>query len=73
MVIMKCFVLIGIATLPMLFSLTDDIRCDLDRIEHSLKVKVQGSKMLEQLTQCVQFHSDTKQLSLDFDAPKSII
>lgn len=61
-VIVKTFLLIGIATMPMLFSLTDDIQCDLSTIKRSLGHRRKRLKITENLSQFVQFHSDTKQL-----------
>lgn len=55
--------MIGIATLPMLFPLTDDIKCDLNTIKQTLADKRRRSKMAKTLAQFVQFHSETKQLS----------
>lgn len=66
MSILKCFYIIGIATVPMLFSLTDDIKCDLKTIQRLLKDKNQRSKMIGKLSQFIRFHSDTRQLSLIF-------
>lgn len=63
MIIIKSFVLIGIATMPMLFPLTQDMKYDLNNIKSSLKDKTKRLKMFERLSQFIQFHSDTKQLS----------
>lgn len=62
--ILKCIFLIGIAILPMLFPLTDDIKGDLKAIQQSLRYKKKRSKVAEPLAQFIQFHSDTRQLSV---------
>lgn len=61
MITVKCFFMVGIATMPMLFALTDDIKLDLNAIQRSLTDKRTRSKMAKPLTQFIQFHSDTKQ------------
>lgn len=66
MIIVKCFFMIGIATMPMLFPLIDDIRRDLNVIQQSLNNKTKRSKMAKPVAQFVQFHSETRQLSLQF-------
>lgn len=65
MIIFKRFLMFGLATLPLLFPLTDDIKCDLKAIEESLRDKTKRSKMAKPLSQFVQFHSDTRQLRLE--------
>lgn len=66
MISMECFLLIGIATLPMLFPLTDDIKCDLSAIQRLLRDKTKRIKMTKPLSKFIQFHSDTRRLSLIF-------
>lgn len=66
MIVLNCFYMIGIATLPMLFPLTDDIKCNLDSIQQSLRDKRKRKKMVEPLAQFVQFHSNTTQFSFGF-------
>lgn len=66
MILLYCFLLIGIATLPMLFPLTDDIKCDMKTIQKSLKNKRKRSKIIESLSQFVQSHADARQLNLKF-------
>lgn len=65
-IILKCIVLLGVSTMPLLFPLTDDIKCELNAIQQSLKDKRHRSKMAKPLSQFVQFHSDTRQLSGNF-------
>lgn len=62
MITVKCFFMVGIATLPMLFALTDDIRRDLNAIQQSLKEKRKRPKLAKPLARFIRFHSDTKQL-----------
>lgn len=64
LVMVDCFFLIAIATLPLLFSLTDDIKWDLKTIQQSLKLKAKRLKMAKPLAQFIQFHSNTRQFSL---------
>lgn len=66
MVVQKCFILIGIATLPMIFTLTKDMKCDLNAIQQSLKDKQKRSDMAKPMTQFIQFHSNARQLSVKF-------
>lgn len=63
MIIIKCTVLIGVATMPILFPLTNDMKYSLNTIKSSLKDKTKRFKTFKQLSQFIQFHSDTKQLS----------
>lgn len=58
--------MIGFATLSLLFPLTDDIKCDLNAIQDTLKDKTKRSAMAKPLSQFIQFHSNAKELSLDF-------
>lgn len=63
MIILKSIAMIGFAALSMLFSLANDIKCDLDIINLCSKFKRERSKMVKKLPQFIQFHSDTIQLS----------
>lgn len=64
--ILKCVFLIGTATLPMIFPMTDDIRCDLDAMQRLLTEKRNRKHVATSLKSMIQFHSDTRQLSLNF-------
>lgn len=64
MISMECFLLIGIGTLPLLLTLTDDIKYDLYAIHRSLGNKKNRKKMGKSLSKFIQFHSETRQLSL---------
>lgn len=64
MIILKSFYIIGIATLPVLFPLTDDIKCDLDAIQQSLGDKSERRKVAKPLSQFIQFHSFVEKFSL---------
>lgn len=64
--ILKSVFLIGIATLPMIFPLTDDIKCDLDAMQQSLRDKRNRKSAVKSLKNLVQFHSDARQFSFDF-------
>lgn len=64
MVTIKCFYVIEFATLSMLFPLTDDIKRDFNAIQQLLKNSKKRSKVVKPLTQFVQFHSNTRQLSI---------
>lgn len=66
MMSMNCFLLIGFATVPMLFSFVDDLKCDLNAIQRSLHNKTKRKKMIEPLSKFSQFHSDTKRLARDY-------
>lgn len=56
--------MIGIGMLPVLFPLTDDIKRDLMAIQQSFKDKRRRSEMAKPMSQFIQFHSDTRQLSV---------
>lgn len=64
MIIPKCFYMLGIATLPMLISIIDDIKRDLNAIQQSLRDKKKRRNVFKPLTQFIQCHSDARQLSL---------
>lgn len=66
MITMTCFLLIGIGTFLTLFSLTKDVKCDLNIMQiHS---NDDAQQIAEQLTTYIQFHSSTIQLSLSFSS-----
>lgn len=73
MVILKCMAMIGIAIFSMLFSLANDIKCDLNIINLCSKIKRKRSKMVKKLPQFLQFHSDTLQLSCNSFSTKFIL
>lgn len=64
LMIIKCIAIIGTATLPMLFLLVNDVIGDLNTIiVMSAKNKWTRLQVREKLSQFIQFHSDTVQLS----------
>lgn len=63
MVAVKCLVFFGIGTCSMLFSLINDIKCDLKVINENARHKKNRSKISNQFSQFVQFHSKLIQLS----------
>lgn len=63
--IFTCFLSIGIALLPMIFSMSDDIKRDLNAIQESVRDKRQRSKVIGPLSKNIQFYSDTKQFSIN--------
>lgn len=64
MTIVECFVLIGVSTLPIIFSMTNDIVTELNNIDMCLRYKKLRLKMTKLFVKLIQFHSDTIQLSL---------
>lgn len=66
MLIPKCFYLFGIVTVPLLFSLANDIKSDLGAMQQSLMDKSKRSEVAKALTHFIQFYSDTRQLSVAF-------
>lgn len=56
--------MIGIATLTVLFPMTNDIICDLSAIQQELNEKRKRSETARPLLEFVQFYSDTRQLSI---------
>lgn len=66
MSIIECFVLIGISTLPIIFSMTNDIATELNSINVCLRYKKMRLKMAAQFVKIIQFHSDTIQLSFSY-------
>lgn len=66
MSIVECFVLIGISTLPIIFSMTNDIATELNSINVCLRYKKMRLKMAAQFVKIIQFHSDTIQLSFSY-------
>lgn len=63
MVIIESFIMIGIAILPVLFLLVNDIIGDWNTINMVLKFKRKRSQIVKQLPRIIQFHSDAIQLS----------
>lgn len=63
MVIVKCLAICGFGTFSMLFPLTDDLKNDLKMINENAKRRRNRSKIVNQFSQFVPFHSKLVQLS----------
>lgn len=73
MIVLNCFYMVGVATLPVLFPLTDDIKWNLDSIQRSLRNKRERKRMVKPLAHFVQFHSNTTQLGSRFLSTKESV
>lgn len=58
-----CFVAFAIGTSLLLMTLTEDLKCDLNSLDKSIKLKENRVEIFKRFCQFVQFHSDAKQLS----------
>lgn len=60
-----CFAVFSIGMCLILIFATDDIKNGLKSLNQSVKNKQKRTKIWNQFTQIIQFHSKTKQLSLE--------